>query len=274
MEKEKKPILTKESLRFPNRKKSSHKGDNGRVLIVGGSEDYVGCLVLAGLAALRSGADWVTVAAPEKVAWAVNCYTPELITKKFDCGYFSGEQSKGIVELSKEFDAVLIGNGLGLRDETKAFVKDVVGSVRKPLVIDAEGVKALRVQDVHNAIFTPHKREFEVLLKNSKVKDVKDIIDNNIIVVKGAVDKIISKDKVFYNKTGNEGMTKSGTGDVLAGLCVGFLAQSGNLLQSAVNAVYINGAIGDLLKKKKGFAYIAGDMVNEIKELRRLLQKS
>ncbi|HJO01373.1 MAG TPA: NAD(P)H-hydrate dehydratase, partial [Candidatus Woesearchaeota archaeon] len=65
--------ITKKDIELPKRKKSSKKGDNGRVLIIGGSKEYVGAVALAGLAALRSGCDWVTVAAPEKVAWAVNC---------------------------------------------------------------------------------------------------------------------------------------------------------------------------------------------------------
>ena len=91
---------------------------------------------------------------------------------------------------------------------------------------------------------------------------------NNIILLKGRIDIIISKDKILYNKTGNAGMTKGGTGDVLAGLCAGFLAQSKDLLQSSINAAYFNGLIGDiLLKKKKGFTYLASDMVEEIKRL-------
>ena len=67
------------------RKKTSRKGDNGYILVVGGSELYPGALALAGLGALRVGCDKVTVAAPEKIAWAINCITPDLITKKFKC---------------------------------------------------------------------------------------------------------------------------------------------------------------------------------------------
>jgi len=273
MEKKKKTILTKNNLEFSKRKKTSHKGDNGRVLIIGGSEEYVGCLALAGLAALRAGADIVKIVAPKKVAWAVNSLSSDLITKKFDCKYFSFRHGRKIVKLSKKFDAILIGNGLGIRKETKAFVKNVVKQIKKPLVIDADAIKALKIQNVNNAIFTPHKTEFEILLKNSDSREdnIRKIIDNNVIIVKGAIDRIITKDKIFYNKTGNAGMTKAGTGDVLAGLCVGFLAQSKDLLQSAVNATYINGAIGDLLKKKKGYSYIASDMVEEVKEFKRHL---
>ena len=108
-------------IKIPKRKKSAVKGDSGKVLIVGGSKDYVGALALAGHAALRSGCDWVTIAAPEKVAWAINCLSADLITKKFKGNYFSLKHSKEIIKLSKNFDCVLIGPGLGLK--SKQFVK-------------------------------------------------------------------------------------------------------------------------------------------------------
>src|SRR3989338_7772418 len=174
----------------------------------------------------------------------------------------------------------------------KTFVKKYVRETKKPLVVDADGIKAISIDDVDNSILTPHMGELSMLLKNSKVSNsiIKDINDkklsiekkaniikkslnkkikNNIILLKGPVDAVISKNKIIYNKTGNAGMTKAGTGDVLAGLCVGFLAQTNDLWQSAVNAAYFNGLVGDiLLKKKKGFTYLASDMVNEIKRLK------
>ena len=71
------------------RKRGDHKGDNGRVLVIGGSQDLVGAPAMAALAALRSGADLVAVAAPEQVAWAINTYAPDLITKKFEGDFFT-----------------------------------------------------------------------------------------------------------------------------------------------------------------------------------------
>ncbi|HLC64758.1 MAG TPA: NAD(P)H-hydrate dehydratase [Candidatus Nanoarchaeia archaeon] len=259
--------LRKSDLKLPRRKAASHKGQNGRVLAIGGSGDYVGAIALAGLAALRSGVDIVVVAAPEKTAWAVNCLSPDLITKKFSGKYFTQKHAGDIIKLSKSFDVVLIGNGLGLRNETKEFVRKVVKSVKCPLVIDADAIKALRIQDICNAIITPHFGELEILLGNSKIgkNEIQKYVNGNVILLKGPTDTIISKSKVVFNKTGNAGMTKGGTGDVLAGLCAGYLAQSHDLFQSACNAAYINGMIGDiLLKKKKGFTYLASDMVGEI----------
>jgi NAD(P)H-hydrate epimerase len=281
--------MAKMEIKLPRRKKESKKGDNGRVLIIGGSRDYVGAVALAGLAALRSGADWVTIAAPEKVGYAINALSPDLVVKKYKGDDFCASRAKDILKFEKGFDAVLIGNGIGMH--ASSFVKKYVKETKKPLVIDADGIKNSSIDIVKNSIITPHKKELEIFLLNSKIKKeiIKKIINEkipakkaqliknnlkkflekkNVILLKGPTDIIISKNKISLNKTGNAGMSKAGTGDVLAGLCAGFLAQNKDPFQSAANAAYFNGLIGDiLLKKKKGFTYLASDMVSEIKRL-------
>ncbi len=262
-------MITKKDIVLPKHKPTSHKGQNGEVLIIGGSEDYVGCLALAGLASLRTGIDWITIAAPEKVAWAISCLSSDLITKKCKGKYFTLKNYKQVIDLVKKHDAILIGNGIGQNKQTKLFIKKLVKNIKKPEVIDADGIKAISLKDIDNAIITPHKKEFEILLKNTKIqeKDLKKHIKNNVIIKKGKIDLIITKNKTFENKTGNEAMTKAGTGDVLAGLAVGFLAQGLTLTQSAINAAYINGKIGDYLKKKKGYSFIASDLVQDYKKI-------
>ena len=84
------------------RKKSSHKGENGTVLVIGGSEEYTGSVALAGIAALRSGADIVTIAAPKKVAWAINALSPDLITHKVNCEHFTLKNAKEIISRQKD----------------------------------------------------------------------------------------------------------------------------------------------------------------------------
>ena len=286
-------FIAKADIKLPKRRKDSHKGDNGLVLAVGGSEDYVGAVTLAGLAALRSGADLVKIIAPEKVAWVINSYSPDLITEKIAFGdFFSPSDFKIVASSMEKFDVLLIGNGIGLKNETKKFCRKTIRNIKKLKVIDADAIKSISMNDAENSIITPHSKELEYFLINSKIeksiikkinnesniikksKMVEKITQkflnkNNVILLKGKIDSIISKDKIFYNKTGNAGMTKGGTGDVLAGLCAGFLAQSKELLQSAINAAYFNGLIGDiLLKKKKGFTFLASDMVEEIEGLR------
>jgi NAD(P)H-hydrate repair Nnr-like enzyme with NAD(P)H-hydrate dehydratase domain len=103
--------ISKKDIVIPKRNTGSHKGDNGRVLVIGGSRDYVGAVALAGLAALRSGADLVTIAAPEKVGWVINALSSDLIVKKFKGDDFCASRAKDILKLEKGFNAVLIGNG-------------------------------------------------------------------------------------------------------------------------------------------------------------------
>lgn len=287
--------ITKKDIKLPKRRKDSHKGDNGLILAVGGSEDFAGAVTLAGLAALRSGCDLVKIIAPEKVAWAINAYSPDLVTMKVKDKYFKGKYFSLIKESMERFDVLLIGNGIGMNKETKKFCQKTIKNIIKFKVIDADALKSISMNDCKNSIITPHSKELEYFLINSKINksiikninNEKNIIKkselikkitqkflnkNNIILLKGKIDIIISKNKIFYNKTGNAGMTKGGTGDVLAGLCAGFLAQSKDLLQSAINAAYFNGLIGDiLLKKKKGFSYLASDMVEELKRARKIL---
>ena len=277
-------FLTKKDIRIPARKKTSRKGDNGKVLVIGGSKEYVGAAALAGLAALRSGADWVTIAAPEKVGWAINALSPDLVVRKYKGDDFCASRAKDVLKLSGDFDAVLIGNGIGMH--AKSFCKKFIKECRKPLVIDADGIKAISAKDVKNAILTPHRKELEIFLRNSDKsaqtvksleknaqflrKELKDFFNrNNVLLLKGPVDTIISKNKIAFNKTGNAGMTKAGTGDVLAGLCVSYLAQLKDPFRAACNAAYFNGLAGDiLLKKKKGFTYLASDLVEEIKKIK------
>ncbi len=279
--------ITKKDLKLPKRRPESHKGDNGRLLIIGGSVDYIGALILAGMAAFRSGVDIVTIAAPEKVAWAINTFSSDFITKKFKGEFFRVEQADRIIELSRDFDVILVGNGLGARKRTIRFSQKIIKNIKKPKVIDADAIKALTFE-ANNSIITPHENELRIFLGNNiknkkivknifskkintekKAKNIQSVLKdflkkNNIILLKGKTDIIISKDKIRFNKTGNAGMSVAGTGDVLAGLTASFLAQTKNLFDSACSAAFINGIIGDYLLKKKGYSFIASDFIEHI----------
>jgi len=276
-----------------DRKKTSHKGENGRALIIGGSEDYVGAVTLAGLAALRTGCDVVTVAAPEKVAWTVNKYSPDLITKKISGKNFTIKNAKEMVKFADRFDAVLIGNGITRKADK--FCHYFIKKSQKLKVIDADALKSLSFKDFNNSILTPHETELEMMLINSNkefllpklrssnAKEKAEILqgnlryflqNDNVLLIKGATDIIISKNKIAYNRTGNQGMTKAGTGDVLAGLVVGFLAKTKEQFKSAVAAAYLNGCVGDLLlKKKKGYSFIASDILEDLDKINKISRK-
>ncbi|MBW2992310.1 NAD(P)H-hydrate dehydratase, partial [Candidatus Woesearchaeota archaeon] len=174
---------------------------------------------------------------------------------------------------------VLIGNGISLK--SGKFVKKLVKKIKKPSVIDADAIRLISIKDVKNAIITPHSNELESLLKNSGyagllqikdhrllIKNLQRIVNSNVLLIKGRIDVILSKERFVLNHSGNEAMTKGGTGDVLAGLCAGFLAQSKDLMKSAAAAAWINGHVGDLLAKRKhGPVFLASDMVEEIRRI-------
>ncbi len=255
-------------LKLPLRVPGAKKGDFGKVLLIGGSQDYVGAVALAGLAALRSGVDIVTIAAPTKVALAINSMAPDVITKKFDCLYFDKKHVNAVVKFTKDFDAVLIGNGIGRKSHT--FCVEVIKKLSEkniPLVIDADAIKAIGLKDAKNAILTPHKREFQMLLENTHIRKLQlnKYVGSNVIILKGNVDIIYAKGKVKHNKTGNPAMTVGGTGDILAGLALGFYAQTKDSWNSAIAAAYINGLCGDVIKGEIGRAgLVASDMLKKI----------
>lgn len=246
------------------RRKTSHKGDNGMVLVVAGSEVYVGAAVLSSLAAFRTGVDLVHLAAPELVSIIANAYSPDMITHKLPGKYLKKSHCKKILELSKKADCVLIGPGLGRHKDTISAVKYLTKNIKKPVVLDADALHASPA--LRNCVVTPHKAEFKDLFKDdaSKVSVKKNAKKDLIILLKSSVDIISDGKRVKLNRTGNAGMTVGGTGDVLAGVVAGFIAQDLPLFEAAVKAAYVNGKAGDRLKKKKGFGFLASDILNEI----------
>lgn len=266
-------------MKLKKRLKTSHKGQNGKVLIIGGSEDYPGAPTLAAMAALavlRSGADLVTVAAPSKVAWVINTLSPDIITKKLTGKFLKKRHAPLLLKLANDFDVVLLGNGIGLRKETKSFVNLFIRKRKHHLVLDADAIKLVNkkaLKTMRNSVITPHSKELEYFLKNNystSSKDLKTIrkkarefLKHNVILLKGQKDTIIGK-KLKYNKTGNAGMTVAGTGDVLAGLVAGLMAQGNDVFTSAYRAALINGSAGDKLKKKMKYSFTASDLISTI----------
>jgi len=255
-------------------KRKSIKGQNGKVLIIGGSRDYVGAPAFSAIAALRTGVDLVTICAPEKVAWSINCFSPDLITKKFLGDEFNLSHAKEIITMSENFDVILIGTGLGLK---KDFVMKLIRDIKKPFVIDADALKVINTEILSKSILTPHAKEFEILYNNTiqkkpydeldnekNIKEIQEKLSDNIILLKGPQDIIFSKHRRHVNKTGHNSMTVGGTGDILAGMCAGNLAQSGNLFDAAKNSAYMCGKLGEYMFKWKGYGYTAYDMVNEL----------
>jgi len=250
------------------RKLTSHKGENGIVLVIGGSELYVGAPVLAALGALRAGVDLSFIAAPKDVALIANIYSPDIISIKLTGKYLRPGHLGLIKKYVKRADCIVMGNGAGLRKETLNLLRKVA-KIDKPKVMDADGLDAIKGIDVKNCVLTPHHGEFKDLYgEEGNMKTVKKHArKDRIILLKGHIDIISNGKTVIQVKGGNPGMSVGGTGDVLAGLVAGFIAQGEPLMKAAVKASKINKKAGDIVYKKKGYGLIASDLLDVIPKL-------
>jgi len=238
-----------------------------RVLVVGGSEEFVGALFLAGISALRSGAESVIVMAPERVAWALNILSPDLITKKLKGGYLAPRHRATIMRQLKSADILVLGNGTTIRPKTASLMRLLM---RWPglKVVDADALKVLRRNAVSNAILTPNEREWQIITSHN---DIRKLLKKNVVVIKkGFPTIILSATKTFRMPRTNWGLQKAGTGDVLAGLCAGYLAQGLSLWSAAKKAVKTGNRIADILtKRKRGYFFLASDIVADLHKVQK-----
>jgi NAD(P)H-hydrate epimerase len=260
------------------RKASSHKGDNGRVLIVGGGP-FFGAPTLAALAALHAGADWVTIAAPKSVSSIIASISPNLIVQPL-CSEILVEKDVPVISnLVKRHDVVVIGMGLGAEEATKKAVGMIIEDA-KNVVVDADGFYGLHLplKDKH-VIVTPHAGEFSKMggkeghaevppeaNTEERIEFVKEFSKLNKVVtlMKGPSDIISDGVRVKLTRKGNAGMTVGGTGDVLAGITGAFFAIVSDPLKAATAAAFVNGAAGDLAFEEKGYGLLATDVVENI----------
>ncbi|MCD6522373.1 MAG: NAD(P)H-hydrate dehydratase [Candidatus Diapherotrites archaeon] len=252
--------------------RGQHKGENGKVLIIGGSEEYVGAPALAGLAALRSGCDIVKIATPEKVAYAINTMSPDLITIKLKPDPFVGvDNIDRLKALVNDFDCVLIGNGLGTKRETRVAINKLIDDIKKPMVIDADAIKLLSGKRLSNCVITPHSKEFELFF--SEEADEENVLKHSrkdfVVLLKGKTDIISDGERIYKNETGNDAMTVGGTGDILAGIVASFIAQGMPLYDAAYRAAIVNGKAGDIAFRKLGYSMIASDLLGCLPDVMR-----
>jgi NAD(P)H-hydrate epimerase len=261
------------------RPSESHKGDFGRLLVIGGSETYSGAPTLVALAAQRTGVDLAYVAAPSQTATVISSMTPDLITIKLDGTHLNPANAfylKAYIEMA---NAVAMGPGLGLHVETKEAVKaivEMVDALGKPLLLDADGLKAFaefKKPLKAPLVLTPHAGEYAILTGrkvpenlNERISEVQKTAAelNAVILLKGAVDVISNGKQYKLNFSGNPGMTVGGTGDVLSGIVGALLAQKLNPFEAAVAGTFVNGAAGDFVFLEKGYHMVATDLIDWI----------
>ncbi|MDZ7702703.1 MAG: NAD(P)H-hydrate dehydratase [Halobacteriales archaeon] len=253
------------------RPSSSHKGDFGHVLVVGGGP-YSGAPALTGLAALRAGADLATVAVPAAVADAVRAASPDLIVRELAGERLGPGHVDRLLELATDRDVVVIGPGLGDAPETTEAVGAFLEGYEGRAVVDADALHAVpEVDTAATLVCTPHQGELREL-GGPSVEDWRERAEaveayaaelGHTLLVKGAYDVVSDGETTRVNRTGNPGMTVGGTGDVLAG-AAGALYCRLDPLSAAAAAALANGTAGDRVAAEKGAGLLASDLLDAL----------
>tara|TARA_B110000014_G_scaffold239166_1_gene206374 strand:+ start:62 stop:928 length:867 start_codon:yes stop_codon:yes gene_type:complete len=273
-------VLTKSIVKkfIPTRKRSSRKGDNGKVLVVGGSYMYHGAPILSSLAALRTGTDLVYTAVPKNNVQSTRAISPDLIVIPLaDSKLTRGSVNKLLGQIPKDLDSATIGMGLAIQDveALKILVKSLLDrDVRLSLDASALVKSILPIIKGKNVIVTPHSGEFYRLFgeeipheKKIQVNFIEKIAKKYsvIILLKGQTDIISDGTKTFQNsKTDSCAMTVGGTGDVLSGIIAGLLSRNRNPLESSATAAYLNGLAGKFVQNKIGIHMVATDLIDAL----------
>ena len=258
----------------------SHKGQFGRLLVIGGSDMFSGAPTFVALAALRVGVDLVFVATPERTAQAISSISPDLITIKLPGQNLATDHLSILREQIEKASVVVLGPGLGLSKKTISAVRKIVDLTqkeKKPLLLDADGLKALGVIKhrifVGPTVVTPHGGEFHAISGkapskglDTRIREVSSFASKSgsVVLLKGHIDIISDGTRTKLNNTGNPGMTVGGTGDVLSGIVAGFMAQGTDPFSSAVAGAFVNGAAGDFAQEEYGYHLEATDLIEHI----------
>lgn len=252
--------------KLPKRLENSNKGTFGKILNISGSEYMTGAGYLSSISAYKVGAGYVELASHDNVLKAVSTLAPEVVLAPME----------RIPELIKHATVLLIGCGLSTNDTAK----EVFGSIipaEIPTVIDADGLNILAQTDTNldkNTILTPHPKEASRLLGctldevlNDMEQAAKKICEkyNCITVLKSHRTIVTDGENIYHNTTGNSALAKAGSGDVLAGMIAGLLAQGSTPYEASCLGVYLHGLAGDLAKNDlTAYGVLASDTIRYI----------
>jgi ADP-dependent NAD(P)H-hydrate dehydratase len=267
------------------RPRDSHKGRFGHVLVIAGSRGMAGAAALCGAGALRSGAGLVRVATPAEVQPTVASFEPSYMTYPLPCdaaGCIDFAAAQPILrQLIEPATVIAVGPGLGQSPETRKLMPFLIAESDKPLVIDADGLNALVGQtDILSGakkpiVLTPHPGEFARLSGLAVATVQAERIDRTaafaaraetlVVVLKGSGTVVSDGKRYYVNTTGNPGMAKGGSGDVLTGVIAALIAQKLPAFEAAQLGVYIHGVAGDIARDQNGeTGLIAGDIVDAL----------
>lgn len=253
---------------FPVRKKTSHKGENGELVIIGGSAQYIGAPINAALGAIRSGVDLIHVWMPKMALRTVERFYPELIFHYYDKDAISEKDRTAIQATIESADAILFGPGLTYdKDIHKSVIQLLAYSYKqnKKILLDADAIYSHETypDKMKNWGIIPHAGEWKRFCMGLSDTNPSLVArkKNLTIIKKGAVDEIFAPNgELIKNCTGNEVLTKGGTGDVLAGLIAGFAARDCSLYQAGQLGAFFLGCAGDTLKNHMGASFTLNEL--------------
>ena len=260
---------------IPPRNLNSRKGDNGKVLVVGGSYMYHGAPILSSLAALRAGADLVYTAVPKVNAQASRAISPDLIVIPLaDSKLTRGSVNKLLGQIPVGIDSAAIGMGLAVEniEALKLLIKSLIErDVRLSLDASALRKEILPIIKGKNVVVTPHSGEFERIFgekipsnKKTRISTLEKLAKKNSITIllKGQDDIITDGVMTLINSKKTPAMTVGGTGDVLSGIVASMLSRNRNVLESTASAAFLNGQAGKIIQKQFGTHMIASDLID------------
>lgn len=262
-----------------------HKGDAGRVHIVGGSPGMTGAPCLAGSAALRMGAGLITVVTPESLRPIVEAKQMEVMTHGIPdegTGYFTPGMIPALMEVLSKADVIVVGPGLGMTDTMPAFVKELISRIKVPFLLDADALNALSGEaDILQGatapcILTPHPGEMARLMKETiesieaaRIDSARHLAEEErvTVILKGARTVVATpKGDIFINTTGNPYMASGGMGDALTGMIAALASQGLSPNDAACAGVYLHGMSADLLVRDHPMTPVtATDVIGNIR---------
>ncbi len=279
------PIITREIQPPPTRADDAHKGEVGRVAVIGGCDSTVtmiGAPALTAAGAFRSGAGLVQLIVPRSIQLAVTQLAPCATSRAL-----SGDPD-ALVAAVLDFRADAVAFGVGLGDSlAQVALEELLADFAGPVVIDADGLALLggirqaRVRDPKRIVITPHPGEMRGLLKARSIDLNLDRSAESrkaaalaaaesygcTVLLKGRGTVVTDGARLAVNETGNSGMASGGTGDVLTGVVAALLAAKMEPLEAAILAAHVHGLAGDFAAEEKGrISLTASDVVESLAE--------
>ncbi|MEN2974247.1 MAG: NAD(P)H-hydrate dehydratase [Candidatus Caldarchaeales archaeon] len=261
------------------RRSSSHKGQNGVVLVVGGSWLYHGAPFLSAMAALRSGVDLAYIATPEKTAISIRALSPNIIVIPLTDVKLTRGASRRIMKILSTVDSIVIGPGLaeGSSKGIEYIIQEAL-ALDKKIVLDATALYPDILPKIINRkiVVTPHAGEFKRMFGvelagelSERIAKVKEKAQEYKVTVllKGKIDVISNGERTAINKTGSPAMTVGGTGDVLAGIVAGLLAKGIEPFEAAAAGAWFNGRAGEEASTIYGLHILASDLLDQIPKI-------